>query len=152
MKVIDVEEMVVIFLHVLAQNVKNHQIQREFIRSKWPVSLGTLSEGRGDMPSRFGERRGLKVGQRDLPIKLSIVVDTSYSKRTLNKPFSHYDKLLYVFEKDHATGAHVEMFTDIRSNMEGPNNSVQVEDGLDTKFLTMCTPKMNMSPDDMMAN
>lgn len=33
MKVIDVEEMVVIFLHVLAQNVKNHQIQREFIRS-----------------------------------------------------------------------------------------------------------------------
>ena len=73
-------------------------------------------------------------------------VDTSYSKRTLNKPFSHYDKLSYVFEKDHATGAHVEMFTDIRSNMEGPNDSVQVEDGLDTKFLTMCTPRWTCHP------
>lgn len=33
-----------------------------------------MNEGRGDMPTQLGERRGLKVGQRDLPIKLSIVV------------------------------------------------------------------------------
>ena len=34
MEVVDVKaEMVAIFLHVMAHDVKNHQIQREFVRS-----------------------------------------------------------------------------------------------------------------------
>ena len=37
-KIVDVEEMVVMFLHVLAHDVKNHVIQREFVWSDETVS------------------------------------------------------------------------------------------------------------------
>ena len=37
-EVVDVEEMVAIFLHVLAHDVKNRQIQRKFVRSDETVS------------------------------------------------------------------------------------------------------------------
>uniref|UniRef100_A0A9I9CVC0 Retrotransposon protein n=1 Tax=Cucumis melo TaxID=3656 RepID=A0A9I9CVC0_CUCME len=71
-------------------------------------------------------------------------------KGLLNKPFPHYDELSYVFEKDRTTGASVEMFTDIGSNVPGESDGVQAEDGLDMEFPTMCSLRMNVSLEDRM--
>ena len=68
----------------------------------------------------------------------------------MNKSFPHYDELSYVFGKDRVTGAHAETFADIESNVPRPSDSVYVEDGLGTEFPAMCSPRMNLSPDDMM--
>ncbi|KAL4032420.1 hypothetical protein IC575_005493 [Cucumis melo] len=38
LEIVDVEEMVTMFLHVLAHDVKNREIQREFVRSSETVS------------------------------------------------------------------------------------------------------------------
>ena len=71
-------------------------------------------------------------------------------KGLLNKPFSYYDDLSYVFEKDRATGARAEMFADIGSNNPVASDGVRPEDDLDMEFPGMSSPRMNLSPDDMM--
>uniref|UniRef100_A0A9I9CTL0 Retrotransposon protein n=2 Tax=Cucumis melo TaxID=3656 RepID=A0A9I9CTL0_CUCME len=71
------------------------------------------------------------------------------AKGFLNKPFPHYDTLSYVFGKYRATGAHSETFADIVSNVSVDNNSALAEDGIDMEFPAMCSPRMNMSPEDM---
>lgn len=68
----------------------------------------------------------------------------------MNKPFSHYDELLYVLRKDRATEAHAETFAYIESNVLGGSKGIQLEEGLDMEFPTMCSPTMNMSPENMM--
>ncbi|KAA0053375.1 retrotransposon protein [Cucumis melo var. makuwa] len=52
-------------------------------------------------------------------------------------------------DKDRATEACAETFANIASNMPIDNDSVP-EDGMDMKFPTMWSPRMNMSPEDMM--
>ncbi|KAA0037992.1 retrotransposon protein [Cucumis melo var. makuwa] len=52
--------------------------------------------------------------------------------------------------KDRATGAHAETFADIESNVLGGSKGIQLEDGLDMEFPTMCSSTMNMSPESMM--
>ncbi|KAA0050379.1 retrotransposon protein [Cucumis melo var. makuwa] len=71
-------------------------------------------------------------------------------KGLLNKLFPHYDALSYVFGKDRATGDRAETFEDIASNVPTDNDRVPAEDDMDTKFLAICSPRMNMSPEDMM--
>ncbi|KAL4026637.1 hypothetical protein IC575_015073 [Cucumis melo] len=46
-KIVDVEEMVAMFLHVLAHDVKNRVIQREFVRSGYPNAERFLTPYRG---------------------------------------------------------------------------------------------------------
>ncbi|TYK15846.1 retrotransposon protein [Cucumis melo var. makuwa] len=52
-------------------------------------------------------------------------------------------------DKDRATEACAKTFANIASNMPIDNDSVP-EDGMDIKFPAMWSPRMNMSPEDMM--
>ena len=72
------------------------------------------------------------------------------AKGLLNKFFPHYDELSYVFRKVCMTGASTETFADIESNVPGESEGVETEDGLSMEFLTMCSPRMNMSLEDVM--
>ena len=70
----------------------------------------------------------------------------------MNKSFPHNDEFSYVFGKDRVTGVRAETFMDIRFNVPGSSDGVPVEDGLEIEFLAMCSPRMNMSLDDKMAD
>ncbi|KAA0035634.1 retrotransposon protein [Cucumis melo var. makuwa] len=48
--------------------------------------------------------------------------------------------------------AHAETFADIDLNVPADNDSVPTEDGIDMEFPAMCSPRMNMSPKDMMGS
>lgn len=54
-----------------------------------------------------------------------------------NKSFPYYDELSYVFEKNRVTGACVETFVDVESNVLGESEGFQPEDGIDMEFPTM---------------
>ncbi|KAA0037842.1 retrotransposon protein [Cucumis melo var. makuwa] len=49
-------------------------------------------------------------------------------------------------------GARAETFADISLNVPTDNDSIPAEDGMGTEFPTMCSPRMNMLPEDMMGD
>ena len=66
-----------------------------------------------------------------------------------NKMSPYYDDLSYVFEKDQATGARLETFADVRSNVPGRFNDFSVDDAHDPKILTMYNQGLDMPPDEL---
>lgn len=53
-------------------------------------------------------------------ITIFIVLEQSHlaAKVLLNRSFSHYDDLSYVFSRDHVTRGQAEIFTDVGSNVQ----------------------------------
>uniref|UniRef100_A0A9I9D4Z6 Retrotransposon protein n=1 Tax=Cucumis melo TaxID=3656 RepID=A0A9I9D4Z6_CUCME len=109
-----------------------------------------IAEMRGPTGSCFGWNDDVKCIIIERDVFDHWVQMHPAAKRLLNKPFLHYNALSYVFEKDQATGAHAETFADIDSNMSADYDSVPTKDGIDMEFPVMCSPRMNMSPKDMM--
>ncbi|KAA0065651.1 retrotransposon protein [Cucumis melo var. makuwa] len=129
MEVVDVKEMVATFLNIVAHDVKNRVIQREFMRS------GSIADSR-ILRDAISRPNGLKV-----PKGYYYLIDTRFrwndeqkcivaekevfdnwvkshpvAKGLLNKSFPHYDELSYMFGKDRATGVRAETFADVGSN------------------------------------
>ena len=67
----------------------------------------------------------------------------------LNKPFSYYNELAYVFEKDHATGANAETFIDVRSNVPPGFEEFPHVDLNDMEIPSISSHRFNMSQDDI---
>lgn len=74
------------------------------------------------------------------------------AKGLLNKSFSYYDKLAYVFERDRATSQGVETFADIGSNDPGGYKGFQMLDRNDIEIPTVYNQVFNMSQDDVRAS
>ena len=51
------------------------------------------------------------------------------AKGLLNKPFPYYDELIYVFDRDRATGRFVEIFADVGSNEPDGYDEFDMTDG-----------------------
>ncbi|KAL4010894.1 hypothetical protein IC575_027915 [Cucumis melo] len=71
------------------------------------------------------------------------------AKSLLNKPFSYYDELAYVFEWDRATGRFVETFADIGSNEPAGYEGFDMSDGNDIEFPFMYRQGIDISQDDV---
>ncbi|TYK07962.1 retrotransposon protein [Cucumis melo var. makuwa] len=72
------------------------------------------------------------------------------AKGFLHKSFSYYDDLFYVFDKDQATGACLETFADVGSNMLNMfNDGVPLDDSHDKDIPTMYSQGVHMSLDEM---
>ncbi|KAA0066061.1 retrotransposon protein [Cucumis melo var. makuwa] len=69
-------------------------------------------------------------------------------KGFLNKSFSYYDELAYVFGRDRATGCFVETFTDVGSNEPDGYKGFDMPDGNDMEFPSMYSQRIDMSQDD----
>uniref|UniRef100_A0A9I9E9G1 DUF8040 domain-containing protein n=1 Tax=Cucumis melo TaxID=3656 RepID=A0A9I9E9G1_CUCME len=173
-EVVDVEEMVAMYLHILAHDVKNRVIQREFMRSGEIISRHfnmvllavirlhgellkkpqpvpndcTDQRWRGrprGVPRGVGQCWWVEVRQRDLSPR-----SHPAAKGLLNKLFVHYDELSYVFGKDRSTGGRVESFADIGSNDPAGYDAFAADAAPDTDFPSMYSQGLNMSPDDLM--
>ena len=72
------------------------------------------------------------------------------TKGLLNKVFPHYGMLSYVFGKDHTKGPVWRYSRTSGPTCKDPSACVPTEDGLKIEFPTMCSPRMNLSLDDMM--
>ena len=70
-------------------------------------------------------------------------------KGFLNKSFSYYDELAYVFRRDRATGCFVETFTDVGSNEPDGYKGFDMPDGNDMEFPSMYSQRIDMSQDDV---
>ena len=60
----------------------------------------------------------------------------SATKGLLNKPFSYYDELVYVFGRDRAMGRFTETFADVESNEPDEYEGFDMSDGND-EFLSV---------------
>ena len=67
------------------------------------------------------------------------------AKGLLNKPFSYYDELAYVFGKDHATGVHAETFSDVGSTVPPEFQEFSHVDLNDMEIPSMFSHRFNMS-------
>ncbi|KAA0054345.1 retrotransposon protein [Cucumis melo var. makuwa] len=102
-----------------------------------------LAEMRGPNCSGFGwndEKKCIVAEKESHPA----------AKGLLNKSFVHYDELSYVFGKDRATGGRAEIFADIGSNDPAGYDAFVADAAPDTNFSPMYSPRLNMSPDDLM--
>uniref|UniRef100_A0A9I9EKM1 DUF8040 domain-containing protein n=1 Tax=Cucumis melo TaxID=3656 RepID=A0A9I9EKM1_CUCME len=150
-KVVDVEEMVAMFLHILAHDVKNRVIQREFMRSSETISRHF------NMVLLAVIRLHEELLKKPQPVP-NECTDQRWrwfeshptAKGLLNKSFAHYDELSYVFGKDRATGGWVESFADIGSNHPVGYDAFPADAAPDTDFPPMYSPGLNISPDDLM--
>uniref|UniRef100_A0A9I9EAV6 Retrotransposon protein n=1 Tax=Cucumis melo TaxID=3656 RepID=A0A9I9EAV6_CUCME len=106
MEVVDVKEMVATFLNIVAHDVKNRVIQREFMRSVM----------RGPTCNRFRWNDEQKCIVAEKEVFDNWVKSHPVAKGLLNKSFPHYDELSYMFGKDRATGVRAETFADVGSN------------------------------------
>ncbi|KAA0065503.1 retrotransposon protein [Cucumis melo var. makuwa] len=69
----------------------------------------------------------------------------------LNKSFSYYDELTYVFGRDRETGQFAETFIDVGSNEPGGYDRFDMGDGND-EFPPMYSQVINLSQDDVRAS
>ncbi|KAA0035700.1 retrotransposon protein [Cucumis melo var. makuwa] len=106
-----------------------------------------LAEMRGPNCSGFGWNDEKNASS---PRKKSLIINHPAAKGLLNKSFVHYDELSYVFGKDRATGGRVESFADIGSNDPAGYDAFAADAAPDTNFSPMYSPRLNMSPDDLM--
>uniref|UniRef100_A0A9I9EDG4 Myb/SANT-like domain-containing protein n=2 Tax=Cucumis melo TaxID=3656 RepID=A0A9I9EDG4_CUCME len=72
------------------------------------------------------------------------------AKGLLNKSFSHYNKLSYVFGKDRAMRGWAESFMDVTSNDLIGYEAFAIDAAPDTNFQLMYSQGLNMSPDELM--
>ncbi|KAA0055946.1 retrotransposon protein [Cucumis melo var. makuwa] len=74
------------------------------------------------------------------------------AKGLLNKLFSYYDELAYVFRRDRATGQFAETFVDIESNELAGYEGFDMSDENDMEFPFMYSQRIVMSQDDVRAS
>uniref|UniRef100_A0A9I9EDL5 DUF8040 domain-containing protein n=1 Tax=Cucumis melo TaxID=3656 RepID=A0A9I9EDL5_CUCME len=138
-EIVDVEEMVAMFLHVLAHDVKNRVIQREFVRS-------------GETVSRHFNIVLLAVLRLYEELIKRPVPSHPAAKGLLNKPFPYYDELTYVFGRDRATGRFAETFADVGSNEPGGGyDRFDMGDG-NEDFPPVYSQGVDISQDDVRAS
>uniref|UniRef100_A0A9I9DLI9 DUF8040 domain-containing protein n=1 Tax=Cucumis melo TaxID=3656 RepID=A0A9I9DLI9_CUCME len=150
-EVIDVEEMVAMFLHILAHDMKNRIIQREFVRSGETVSrhfnLVLLSVLR--LHNELLKKPQL-VTNSCMDPRWKWFESHPAAKDLLHKSFPYYDDLFYVFGKDRATRARSETFADVGSNVPNMfNGDVPLDDSHDQDIPMMYSQGVHMSPDEM---
>ncbi|KAA0035275.1 retrotransposon protein [Cucumis melo var. makuwa] len=78
-----------------------------------------IAEMRGPACSGFGWNNEEKCIIAEKELFDNWVRSHPAAKRHLNKPFSYYDELTYVFGRDRATGRFAETFADVGSNEPG---------------------------------
>ncbi|TYK11084.1 retrotransposon protein [Cucumis melo var. makuwa] len=102
-------------------------------------------------PRRTYELRGGGHPCR-VPGGVDLIVSFSHlaAKGLLNRSFSHYDELYYVFGRDHGTGGHVETFVNVGSNVIGGYEGFIGNDGNDIEIPSMYSQGLDMSSDDIM--
>ncbi|KAA0056167.1 retrotransposon protein [Cucumis melo var. makuwa] len=102
-------------------------------------------------PRRTYELRGGGHPCR-VPGGVDLIVSFSHlvAKGILNRSFSHYDELCYVFGRDHGTGGHVETFVNVGSNVIGGYEGFIGNDGNDIEIPSMYSQGLDMSSDDIM--
>ncbi|KAL4035116.1 hypothetical protein IC575_003791 [Cucumis melo] len=74
------------------------------------------------------------------------------AKGLLNKLFSYYDELAYVFRRDRATGQFAETFVDIESNELAGYEGFDMSNENDMEFPFMYSQRIVMSQDDVRAS
>ncbi|KAL4016672.1 hypothetical protein IC575_024326 [Cucumis melo] len=74
------------------------------------------------------------------------------AKGLLNKSFSYYDELAYVFGRDRVMGHFVETFIDVGSNDPSWYEGFQTTNGNDKEFPSMYSQGFDMSQDDVRAS
>ncbi|TYK11927.1 putative nuclease HARBI1 [Cucumis melo var. makuwa] len=168
-EVVDVEEMVVMFLDILAHDVKNRMIEREFV---WSADSRILK----DATSRPNELRVLKVkylnvedflalfrGQRYHLHEWHGVGDSTYATTAYDN--IHYieasnewsqwtedlaQEMLSELELHRATGARAETFANVGSNLPRGFEEFPANDANDLEIPMMYSQGLNMSPDKLM--
>ncbi|KAA0055950.1 hypothetical protein IC582_003468 [Cucumis melo] len=73
------------------------------------------------------------------------------AKGLLNKPFSYYDELTYVFDRDRATGRFAETFVDVGSIEPGGYEGFNMADG-NEEFLPVYSQGIDMLQNDVRAS
>ncbi|KAA0046051.1 putative nuclease HARBI1 [Cucumis melo var. makuwa] len=126
-EVVDVEEMVVMFFGILAHDVKNRMIEREFV---WSVDSRILK----DATSRPNELRVLKVKYPNVKDFLALYRGQRY----------HLHEWHGV---DRATGARAETFANVGSNLPRGFEEFPANDANDLEIPMMYSQGLNMSPD-----
>ncbi|KAA0042481.1 putative nuclease HARBI1 [Cucumis melo var. makuwa] len=154
-EIVNVEEMVAMFLHVLAHDVKNRVIQQEFVQSGYPNAEGFLASYRGQR-YHLQECRGVGNALTNAKVYFNmkhsstrnVIEVISCSERLLNKPFPYYDELAYMFGRYKATGRFAVTFAVVESNESLRYEGFDMPDG-NEEFPSMYSQGIDMSQEDV---
>ncbi|KAA0051872.1 retrotransposon protein [Cucumis melo var. makuwa] len=107
-----------------------------------------LGEGTIFLPCLF--RYSFIIKHKLTPSTLALEQSHLATKGLLNRSFSHYYDLSYVFGRDYATGGRSETFADVGSNDPFGYEEFTTGDGNDMEIRTMFKQGLNMSLDEFM--
>ncbi|KAA0041550.1 retrotransposon protein [Cucumis melo var. makuwa] len=110
-----------------------------------------IAEMRGPACSGFGWNNEEKCIIMEKELFDNWVRSHPAAKGLLNKPFSYYDELTYVFDSDRATDRFAETFVDMGSNEPDGYEGFDMADG-NEEFSSVYSQGIDMSQDDVRAS